>query len=174
MIDEIQDDNPIEVHGGVVDLSKAPDEQTATLIPPIPNVNLRIKSIKARESKDQTLKKLNIMFQLVDGIDEEGKLRNATFWSNGNFFDQFWFYADTNVKTSPFYAEGKHLSRLKSLAKATGIELTMGIDEMITELNGKELVGTVTQKSKTTRDEDGNDVETGELENVVTNIKASS
>jgi len=165
-------ETPIEVHGGVVDLSQAPEpKEQNPVIPPVSITRLRIKSIKPRKFDSDNLAKLNIMFQLVDGL-EEGKYQNACFWSNGDFFEQFIYYANLEVKTSDWYKNGEHLAAMTGLAKAAQITLTQGIDEMITELQGKEVMASIKQVSKTIM-VDGEEKDTGEFENVAFNFKVA-
>ena len=172
---EIYDEeNPIEVHGGVVDLSNVPEpKEQNPVIPPAIDINLRIKSIKPRTFNEGALKKLNIMFQLVDGL-EEGKYQNACFWSNGDFFEQFIYWADLDIKTSQWYQEGNHLAAMKGLAQAAQIDLKQGIDEMMGELKGKVVVATVKQVNKTKLNEAGEEVVVdGAFDNVAFNFKVA-
>ena len=91
------------------------------VIPPASNVRLRIKKAEIRnanrDGEPVTKKKLNILWQIVDGIDVNGtvKFKGATFFQNGAEFNQYVIWADPNVHTKPYWIERKYLKPLKEL-----------------------------------------------------------
>lgn len=146
------------------------------VIPPASNVKLRIKKAEIRgngkDGEPVTKKKLNILWQLVNGIEVNGeiKYKNATFFQNGAEFNQFVIWADPTVHTKPYWIEKKYLKPLKDLIKALGLS-AFDPDTLETDLVGKEILGTIKQSDITKKNDDGIYVATGDFNNYVEMIK---
>jgi len=159
-----------------------------TVIPPAANVRLRIKKAElrgnGRDGSPVTKKKVNILWQLVDGIDVDGeiKYKNATFFQNGAEFNQFVVWADPSVHKSDYWVERKFLKPLKELIKALGLS-AFDPDNVKGDFEGKELIGSITQSDITApkKDASGNPelttegkkiyIPTGEFNNFVDKMR---
>ena len=167
---EVVEEAPFNVNGDVIDLTSmddVPDQSSKVLLPATNNVHLRIADVKVRSLSDGALKKLDIQWELVFGIEVDGEIKyqGKKFYQNGTFFDNLWFFADPAKYNSKYWTERKYLTNIKALGKAVGLT-SIDPDNLDGCLKGKEVMATVAQAEIQKQDESTGDyVGTGEFDN---------
>jgi len=136
-------DQPFEL-----DMNEVPDwVQPEALVPPTRKAKMIIVKVKDEANKTGTYRWLNTQFNLVDGIDEEGKYKNKAF------FVRVCYFANPNSYTKDYFKKKQHLSQLKQLMKAVGATAT-NTESLIEQLECRELFADIIQKPD--KDKDGN------------------
>ena len=140
--------------------------ESAPVMPPTSNVRLKIKKVQVKESKENKeeerpagqYKWLSLGLQLVDGLGEEGKWKNAYVWSENlcYYANPEYYPKSVNEQKSLFFGG------FGSLQRATGIKTTKMNDQFVADIQDKIILGNILQSK-------GQD---GELRNVVKGFKA--
>ena len=132
--------------------------QPEALVPPTRKIRMIIPKVKDEANQAGTYRWLNTQFNIVDGIDDEGKYKNKAF------FVRVCYYADPAAYTKDYFKNKKHLSQLKQLMTAVGANAS-NTEELITQLECRELYADITQKKD--KDKDGADKMVNDLLNFV-------
>ena len=172
---EVVEDTPFNVNGNVIDLTNmddVPDQSSKVLLPPANGARLRIAEAKVRSLSEGKLKKIDLQWELVEGIEVAGEMKYAgkRFYQNGNFFDSVFYYADTSHYISDHWTSRKYLANLKALGKCLGLE-SIDPDNLDGCLKGQEIMGTVAQVACEVKAEDGSYVKDGTFDNCVRYFK---
>lgn len=121
------------------DLTDVKEEKS--LIPPTSGVKLVIKSAKNRSNESGSWRSVALQLKIVDGIDEEGKYRNMSF------FTDVPYYADKGTYdfNKPFFAKKQYLVQLRHLLSACGFDIatTKVTEGLMADLTVKEVVANI-------------------------------
>ena len=140
----------------------------------IKKAELRMRRVKSEkeggtgEDNPPVTKQISLELSLVDGLDQ-GKFKNKSM------FQDVCYWADPTVKMSDWYKNKQHLVPLKFLLSALGVPLKTTIgDELIGQIQGRELLGTISLKKMQAFDPStGKYVDTDDFKNEVGKIKAA-
>lgn len=166
-----------DVSGNIItkdSLKDVPVDSGRVTIPVTKDVVLMIRDVKLKEVSNGALKKLDILWQVVDGIDSDGTFKNATFWNRPPFFDTFFVdvkVGENNKYVSEFWKSGKYKSAFKVLFNALDLDEFDMLNPKAS-MGGKKIVGTIAQEPNTTyNDATGEEETDGTFNNYVKHIK---
>ena len=139
----------------------------------IKKAELRMRRVKSEkeggtgEDNPPVTKSIALELSLVDGVGE-GKFKNKSM------FQDVCYWADPAIKMSDWYKNKQHLVPLRFLLSALGIPLKGSIgDELIGQLQGREVLGTISLKKMQAFDPStGKYVDTDDFKNEVGKFKA--
>lgn len=170
MMDESQVDSLTEVYIDTLDDVK----EEKSLVPAAKNVKFLIKDakldLKDKQGNPRNWKMLSLTLVVVNGIDDEGS------YANTHLFQRICIgiNPDAYDMTNKFFKNKAYLAELKNLLKALSIDAT-GLslnDEFLGSIKGQHVVANITQTPRTQKNEDGERIKTGEIDNEVKYFKA--
>lgn len=139
-----------------LDLSDVREERV--LIPPTNNVKLRVRKATPYSNQENTYRGLNVSFSIVDGISvgEDVKFKNSVV------FSRTCYYADPQAYNKDFFKRRQHLVSFTQLMKALGKDISkiQVNDELLKEMEGKEVLGDIRQRANNFTAKDGTEVST--------------
>lgn len=173
---------PFDVNepSSIGDLTDVKDSRA--VLPATSNVKVRISKAEIKATKDGSVEKIGILWEVVDGvpIGDEMKFKGFKFFQSGEYTkDSIFSKIDYDVKTSDWWGDRKRFVNLKNLLLACSLPVNDVVvnDELLRSLEGKVLKGNVIQYAKQEKtdevDSNGKPVykNTGELDNAVRYFK---
>ena len=166
---ETEVNNSTEVY--ISTLADVKDEKS--LVPPAKNVKFQIKKAKLelldKENNPKNWKTIGLELAVADGIDEEGAYKNTRLFPrvcigiNPNNYDM----------DNKFFKNKAYLAELNRLLVALEISSEgLTINEALCEsMKGKYLTANILQTERTQKNEQGERIKTGEIDNEVKYFK---
>jgi len=155
------------------DMADVPAQSGNVLLPPAHNVVLRIVKAENKTIADGNLKKIDLQWEIVDGIEVDGEMKfiGKKFFQNGDMFDNVFYFVNLNAYPSKFWSSGKFKTNLKALMLATGV-VSFDSESISESFVGHEILGSIAQVPNQTKDESGEYVDDGTFSNCVKYFKA--